>query len=187
MMNRLVRNRGNASSDIPNYTSLTPQAFQLQLGEIIKAYLPLKDALVQSNQEEAQIQANALLSKIMAADMALLKGDVHNYWMKQAKALTTHAEEITSSKELSDQRNQFSFLSASLIEAIQVLGINEDTVFVQHCPMAMNNQGADWLSLQEKINNPYFGEDMLTCGSVTQQLPAPVQQSETNPHQFHNH
>ncbi len=187
MMNRLVRNEGNTPSDIPNYTSLTPKAFQLQLGEIIKAYLPLKNALVQSNQQAAQTYAKALLPKIVAVDMTLLKGEVHNYWMNAAKALTTHTKEITSGKEISEQRNQFSFLSATLIEMIQVLGVKEETVFVQHCPMAMDNQGADWLSLEEEINNPYFGEEMLTCGSVTQQLPATVQESEPNPNQFHNH
>lgn len=187
MMNRLVGNNENMPSDIPNYTTLTPQAFQLQLDEILRSYLPLKDALVQSNQQAAQAQAKALLSKIAEADMALLKGDVHNYWMKQAKALTAHTENIVTSEGLSQQRDQFSFLSASLIETIQVLGLKGDTIFVQNCPMAMDNQGADWISLQEEIRNPYFGDQMLTCGSVTQQLPAPVQSSETNSHQFHNH
>lgn len=187
MMNRLVSNEGNSPSDIPQYASLTPQAFQEQLAEIVTAYLPLKDALVQADREAAQAQANALRSKIEAANMTLLKGDIHAYWMTQAKALAAHAEEIASSEEISVQRDQFSFLSAGLIETIQALGIRGDTVFVQHCPMAIDNQGADWLSLQEEIRNPYFGDQMLTCGSVTQQLPAPIQQPETNPNQLHNH
>jgi Cu(I)/Ag(I) efflux system membrane fusion protein len=32
--------------------------------------------------------------------------------------------------------------------------------------MANNNSGADWLSLEKVIKNPYFGDKMLTCGSV---------------------
>lgn len=187
MMNRMVSNEGNSPSDIPQYASLTPQAFQEQLAEIVAAYLPLKDALVHANRETAQAEANELLSKIEAADMTLLKGDIHTYWMAQAKALAAHAEEIASSEEISVQRDQFSFLSAGLIETIQALGIRGDTVFVQHCPMAMDNQGADWLSLQEEIQNPYFGDQMLTCGSVVQQLPALVQQTKPNSPQIHNH
>jgi len=33
--------------------------------------------------------------------------------------------------------------------------------------MADDNKGADWLSLEKEIRNPYFGSGMLTCGEVT--------------------
>ncbi|CAN5155486.1 hypothetical protein BH23VER1_BH23VER1_22650 [soil metagenome] len=33
--------------------------------------------------------------------------------------------------------------------------------------MAFGNQGADWLSAAPAVLNPYFGESMLTCGTVT--------------------
>ena len=32
--------------------------------------------------------------------------------------------------------------------------------------MADNDKGADWLSKEEPIINPYFGESMLSCGEV---------------------
>ncbi|MBN2863319.1 MAG: DUF3347 domain-containing protein [Bacteroidales bacterium] len=28
-------------------------------------------------------------------------------------------------------------------------------------------KGADWLSLEKEIRNPYFGKSMLSCGEVT--------------------
>jgi Cu(I)/Ag(I) efflux system membrane fusion protein len=34
--------------------------------------------------------------------------------------------------------------------------------------MADNNNGAYWLSKEEKVINPYFGDAMLTCGEVKQ-------------------
>lgn len=39
--------------------------------------------------------------------------------------------------------------------------------------MANNNQGADWLSLDLDIRNPYYGEQMLTCGSTQDTLVHP--------------
>jgi Cu(I)/Ag(I) efflux system membrane fusion protein len=33
--------------------------------------------------------------------------------------------------------------------------------------MADDNKGADWLSTEESIKNPYYGQSMLTCGEVT--------------------
>ena len=54
-----------------------------------------------------------------------------------------------------------------LIIAIETFGVNE-VVYSQYCSMADNNNGAYWLSEQEKVINPYFGEAMLTCGEIKQ-------------------
>jgi Cu(I)/Ag(I) efflux system membrane fusion protein len=35
-----------------------------------------------------------------------------------------------------------------------------------HCPMALDNQGADWLQKDPELRNPYFGSMMLRCGST---------------------
>jgi len=32
--------------------------------------------------------------------------------------------------------------------------------------MANNNKGADWISSESKIENPYYGKAMLKCGEV---------------------
>ena len=32
--------------------------------------------------------------------------------------------------------------------------------------MANNNKGAFWISADTEIRNPYYGDAMLTCGSV---------------------
>jgi hypothetical protein len=36
--------------------------------------------------------------------------------------------------------------------------------------MAFNDQGAYWISDREEIRNPYFGDKMLTCGVVKEEL-----------------
>jgi membrane fusion protein, copper/silver efflux system len=56
-------------------------------------------------------------------------------------------------------------LSSHFIAAVQLFGIQKQ-VYRQFCPMANNDKGAFWLSLDEKINNPYYGSSMLTCGEV---------------------
>ena len=38
------------------------------------------------------------------------------------------------------------------------------------CPMVPGGQG-DWLQRNDKLRNPYWGSQMLTCGDVVQQLP----------------
>jgi Cu(I)/Ag(I) efflux system membrane fusion protein len=39
--------------------------------------------------------------------------------------------------------------------------------------MADSNKGADWLSLEKEISNPYFGKSMINCGEVTGETSAP--------------
>ena len=46
----------------------------------------------------------------------------------------------------------------------------EVTLYKQYCPMAFNDQGAYWLSKEEEVFNPYFGDLMLHCGYVQETI-----------------
>ena len=98
--------------------------------------------------------------------MKLIKGDAHIYWMEQLNVLQSHTKKITELTDIEQQRKQFKFISDSLINSIQAFGIAGDTIYIQHCPMAFNNQGGDWISKEEQIQNPYFGDKMMKCGVV---------------------
>lgn len=167
MMNKNVTKKNAIhSTHLPDYTSTTPQKFIEQLTAIAGVYLSLKDALVASDQQKAAENVDAILDKTKKVDMHLVKDKAHIYWMEQLKAIQAHGKKITETEDIEEQRKQFDFLSQALIKSLKVFGVEGDTFYVQHCPMANNNQGADWLSNHEKILNPYFGDKMLTCGTV---------------------
>lgn len=167
MMNRNVSVEGtDHSAHLPDYTESTPQPFKEQLLNLASSYLTLKDALVSTNSEEAKKEINEVSVLLNKVDMSLVKDDAHSYWMEQLTAIQVHSEKIAASDDIEEQRKQFDFLSQALIKSVKVFGIEEATLYVQHCPMANDNNGADWLSSEEEIRNPYFGDKMLTCGSV---------------------
>ena len=87
--------------------------------------------------------------------------------MKLEKELKSSTKSISMTSKIKEQRNHFKHLSSHLGSAIQLFGVNEK-VYNQFCPMADNNKGAYWLSKEEKVLNPYFGDAMLTCGEVKQ-------------------
>jgi Cu(I)/Ag(I) efflux system membrane fusion protein len=97
----------------------------------------------------------------------LSDNEAHNQWMFLEKEIKASATSISKASGIKEQRNHFKHLSSHLIKAVQLYGINQK-VFVEFCPMADNNNGAYWLSKEEKVINPYFGEAMLTCGEVKQ-------------------
>jgi Cu(I)/Ag(I) efflux system membrane fusion protein len=100
--------------------------------------------------------------------MKLLENkDVHTHWMSLENEIKTAASSISNTSSIKAQRNHFKHLSSNLANALEVFGINEK-VYHQFCPMADANKGAYWLSTEEKVINPYFGEAMLTCGEVKQ-------------------
>ncbi len=169
MINGAVQLKGEKASDEKgeNYVQESPRAFKEQLSSLAKSYLKLKDALVKTDSADAVSVAEAFVRQLEKVDMNLLKGDAHVYWMKQFDALRTHSGQIASRLNMEKKREQFMFLSVSLIQTIQALGIVGDTLYIQHCPMALDWEGADWLSDREVIRNPYFGDQMLNCGSVT--------------------
>ena len=74
--------------------------------------------------------------------------------------------------------NNHQNLSQALIKSIKVFGVSIDSLFVEHCPMAFNNNGADWLSGETTIRNPYFGDKMLKCGVVKDTLTAAHESSK---------
>jgi len=167
MMNKNVMAKNAIhSTHLPDYTSTTPQIFKEQLTAIASSYLLLKDALVASDQQKAAENVNDILGKAQKVDMSLVKDKAHIYWMEQLKAIQSHGKKIGESEDIEEQRKQFDFLSQALIKSLKVFGVEGDTFYVQHCPMANDNDGADWLSKHKKILNPYFGEKMLTCGTV---------------------
>ncbi len=177
MMNRLLEEfpakekQDTIPKETADFRATTPKAFQEQLGHVVQAYLELKDALVESNSQQAAQAAQKLLTKLSATDMKLLKGDAHMLWMELLKGAQQQAQNIGQADEIEAQRKAFGFLSAHLVEAVNAFGLSsEQTIYLQHCPMAMDNRGADWLSQIPEIQNPYFGEAMLKCGSTVKTL-----------------
>ena len=167
MMNKDVAIKKDVNADIvPDYTAETPDAFKDHLDNVTQRYIALKDALVNTDPNVAAEAAEAMMQAIESTDMTLLGGEAHMYWMDLLNALNSHTEMIKDANDVEEQRNQFDFVSQALIKALKAFGTKEETYYVQYCPMAKNNQGADWISMEEQIRNPYFGDKMMKCGSV---------------------
>lgn len=172
MMNRLVsiKNEAPVNEKLPDYQKETSDAFKGKLLSFVEDYLGLKEALVATDFEAGIKAAQALNKSFEEIDMSLLKGDGHLFWMEKMPEIQKEIEALQEAKNVESQRAAFALLSESLVQLVQVFGLSENTLFVQYCPMALDNKGANWLSKEAPIQNPYFGDKMLTCGSVEDTL-----------------
>ncbi len=140
--------------------------FKNQLNQVFDQYINLKDAFANDDNSEAKKSAKEILNAMAKVDMKLLTDhEAHNHWMAIGKEVTSSAKSISETTEIEEQRGYFKHLSAHFIKAVKLFGVNQK-VYVQFCPMADNNNGAYWLSLNEKIENPYFGAKMSKCGNT---------------------
>jgi len=136
-----------------------------QLTAVFDSYFSLKDALVKTDGTIASAKAKDLQTAINAVKMDKLAMDVHTVWMKILNDLKEDAEHINNTKDIAHQRDHFMSLSTNMYALIKVAKPTE-TVYYQFCPMANEGKGANWLSKESGVKNPYYGSMMLTCGKT---------------------
>ncbi|PZX52487.1 uncharacterized protein DUF3347 [Algoriphagus ratkowskyi] len=142
-----------ASTDV---AKATPVAFKDEsTTKIFNAYLAMKDALVATDGDKVSAEAKKLEALLVDQKFNAIKADV---------------QKIAASTDTKIQRDSFDSLSEQMITLAKNSELTSGNLFLQHCPMANGNTGANWLSLSEEIRNPYFGDKMLKCGSVTEKI-----------------
>lgn len=128
---------------------------------VLNNYLDIKNALVKDNFEQA---------KKAAADFQTALEGAEKLSAAQKRDLKESAAKLAQAKDLTSMREQFDSFSQQLYQVEQASDLTDQTLYWQHCSMAMNGQGANWLSLEEKVQNPYMGQRMPGCGSVQETL-----------------
>lgn len=157
-----------AEGTAPQFTVDT--AFQRQLAAVFQAYILLKDAFVSSDAAKVKASTATVQEALGKTDMKLLSGAAHHDWMSYLGGMEASLKNMQGSNDLEAQRKAFSDLSGNLYKSIKAYGLDGKTAYYDFCPMAFNNQGGYWISDQDAIRNPYFGDEMLTCGEVIEEL-----------------
>lgn len=158
-------------SNHAHHSEMTTTAIQNenQLKAVFDNYFIVKDALITSDGTKTAAAAQEFLTAINNVNMDKLEMDVHIVWMKVVKALKEDAGHIADTKEIKQQRNQFITLSKDIYTLIKVSKYGT-SVYYQFCPMANDGKGANWLSKENAIKNPYYGSMMLSCGKTVETI-----------------
>lgn len=143
-----------------------PETFQKDFTTVLSAYFELKDAFVSSDVETVKSNAYEMLQGVKSLKTANLGAMEVSHVNEMIQML----QAIFENDVLENQRDHFIVLSKNMIAFTSNLDEIEIPVFVQHCPMANTNKGADWLSLSKEVKNPYYGDAMLTCGEVVKEI-----------------
>jgi Cu(I)/Ag(I) efflux system membrane fusion protein len=140
-------------------------AFSSDFDKALPSYLKMKDALVASDASQVSAFAKATSEKLKAISTDDLGTMEKQHLTKSIEML----DAIANNDILENQRAHFVILNENIVPIAMSIE-NSTNYHIQKCPMANNNKGAVWLSMEEEIRNPYYGDAMLTCGSVIDSL-----------------
>jgi len=127
------------------------------------AYFGIQKALAEDSLKAAGSGFQQLASALAKVDEESLPKELQDHF----KQLANHTKLGAAPASLKAARERFHEVSIALLAVHEAIGHGGDaTWFRMHCPMAFDNSGADWLQDHDKIDNPYFGSEMLRCGEI---------------------
>lgn len=156
----------NESNGISTMGMKLPKAFQTAFQVALKPYFKMEDAFVASDASQVSALAKTTLEKMKAIEVSDLGKIETSHLAKSIEILGA----ISTNSDLKNQRAQLVVLNENIVALAMNVKSPTETLYVQKCPMANSNKGAIWLSMEKEIKNPYYGNDMLTCGSVIEEI-----------------
>lgn len=137
---------------------------------LLSSYYELKDALVATDAQKADIAASHVLSA--AETMRHELGNTNEPIRVLLDSVMTKSEAIVNTKDETCDKKRVTFetVGDQIFSIAQQAGLKNGHVYRQFCPMAFNDKGAHWISNEEEIRNPYLPKTMLHCGEVQDSL-----------------
>lgn len=161
--------KATAATAIPVFEDVDP-GVKNQVNDFLTGYFALNHALIEDSLEEARVAATELLGTTMKFDKSVLSGEQMDFYLVQGSNLKDGLQDISGSDDIEKARAGLATVSEAMYSLVKAFHPNESTLYYQYCPMARNNQGANWLSATEELVNPYMGQMMLRCGRTQEKL-----------------
>jgi len=137
--------------------------FRATLNSLLDLYFDIKNELVKSDFKRSMEVVQTFNQQLETLTIPL---EIREDWQPFGQTLKDRLMELSATTDLEGLRNEFAGFSDQMTSLVGSFELGEAEVYVDFCPMAMNDQGAYWLSEFKNIENPYFGSAMLTCGLV---------------------
>lgn len=122
-------------------------------GTVWHNYLEIKMALTQDD----------------ASTVKDVAGEMAEVFSQERAELKSLSEQMSDTDDIEKQRGlfaQFTEKAGPMFED----ALSGGTIYKKFCPMAFDNKGAYWYADVAEISNPYFGDKMPNCGSVSKTI-----------------
>jgi PBP1b-binding outer membrane lipoprotein LpoB len=139
--------------------------------EVQKRKLIVKDDILNAIYPHYEHLTAALMEgDIAQAKVAAIAIEAGAKQIRENTSLASNTSAIINASDIEEQRAAYSKLSNDMIVLLKKAGMVGGELYVEFCPMALNDKGGSWISSTKEIHNPYFGEKMLKCGEVKETI-----------------
>lgn len=163
-----------AEKDAPVAIAKNSPEFDASFNKLLTAYFQLKNALVASDTAKANAGADLLHIAADSLKVNEIQGDstgaIKTIALDFAATVSASAKGLLGETSIEEKRKEFELITDALWNLTRTVKFTGRKIYYQFCPMALNDKGAFWMSEVAEINNPYFGEEMLHCGSTEDSL-----------------
>lgn len=162
MMDDTSTRHGQSGSATQGNAATPQSAGQAAVDEIITAYLTVRQQLASDAMQGVGDQFAKLHH---AAQTLARKGPLEVRQKAKAVADAVRVEP----KNLDGARKAFKSLSAAMVALVKVIPPSTTaapSLYEVYCPM----EQASWLQVDRKIDNPYLGKAMPSCGMIKETL-----------------
>lgn len=136
------------------------------LNPLLVLYYDIKDALVKDDGNTASQKADEFQKALKSIDETKLTAKEQKALKPLKEKLAFDSQHMAETKDVSHQRDHFSSFSDNMIKLAKAAKISDTPVYQMYCPMKKTS----WMSNENKVMNPYYGKQMLTCGKVTETI-----------------
>lgn len=142
-----------------------------QLQQLAQSYLLLKNALTEDNVEKTDQAIVEMSKKVRNVNAVSFGQEEQKAWKQHASLYTDKLAEMKHTSSLQEKRSYFSHISEIFYCTVKSFELKQNQkLYAIHCPMAFDKKGAYWIAENKAIKNPYFGNKMLKCGEVKEEL-----------------
>jgi hypothetical protein len=152
----------------PLAKSANSLAFNQSFGQLLAEYYSLKDNFIAENEVAVTQSAKSLMISADSLKLGELKADsnIVNTARIYSQGISSELKGLLGEKDLEAKRKSFQMISDQLYDLVRTVRYDQSIVYHDYCPMAFNDQGANWLSNTTAIRNPYIPKKMITCGEI---------------------
>ncbi len=148
--------------------SANSDSFNTSFNAVLAAYYELKNAFIKEDINVINNSSNILIASAAVLKLNELKAD--SLIVNTAKLYTQNLQDeligLIKESDLENKRKSFQIITNDVYDLIRTVKYDRAKIYLQHCPMAFKNKGADWLSNSSEIENPYLPKMMLDCGVI---------------------
>lgn len=160
-----------STSTSPPPKFAAPETFKAGLGKVYQGYEKIESALAHDDFPKAKEAFQSMHGILHMQQTEGLDSAGKAYWRALDSSFMEVLHPMAASKDIAEMRDHLIDFSPLMLDALESFGAKSETrAFLFHCPMARNNQGADWLQSDSTLLNPYYGKEMPTCGSLVREV-----------------